>query len=278
MTYRCIAVHANNGARAVARITLASAIARTHDAHLIGVSATGLALSPVADGSEGGFMMTAVASRQRERCAESGRRFDTLVRGAGVDSYEHRVADDEDGYAMVLTARYADLVVIGQNDVDDATIGTAPNFAEQVLLYSGRPVLIVPHAGSHEGVGDVVLVAWDGSRESARALTDALPILERARRVHVVIVDAAPTLDGHGAEPGADVGLFLARHGVQVDVHREATNGTAVADVLLSRAADLDVDMIVLGGFGHSRFREMILGGVTRHVLEHMTVPVLMSH
>lgn len=278
MGYRSIVVHVNNSTRTEQRIRIAAGIAQSEEAHLIGVAPTGLAIfRPESQMSELGIYVEQTMGRLRQRCADATARFDAIVQRLDLHSFESRVADDEDGYAISLHARYADLVVIGQADSNDPTIGTSMNFPEHVLLNAGRPVLIVPFAGTFDTVGRDVLVAWSASRESARAVTDALPFLKRARNVRVLALNATQTLDGHGAEPGADIALYLARHGVKVEVNRER----AVVDIgnaLLSRAADYGSDLIVMGGYGHSKFRETLLGGVTRTMLEQMTVPVLMSH
>ncbi len=278
MSYGTILVHTNASARSDERVQLAAAIAREHGAHLVGVAPTGLAeIRPEWGGAEVGYYYAEIQRRQRERATEVAARFDAQVRALGVDAFEHRIAEDEDAYAIALQARYADLVVIGQADPSDPTIGTVPNFVEQVLVDSGRPVLIVPSAGHYGATGRNVLLAWSASRESARAVVDALPFLRKAKLVRVVIVDGTPTPEGHGAEPGADIAVYLARHGVTVEVSREPGTGD-VAGTLLSRACDYGSDLLVMGGYGHSRFREMLLGGVTRSILDSMTLPVLMSH
>ncbi len=278
MPYRSIAVHLNNSARSTERTELAASIARNFDAHLIGVAATGLAtVGSQYGGAELGFYYADLQRRQREHCVEATRKFDDLAARAGVASFEHRISEDDDAHAMTCAARYADLVVIGQNDATDPTIGTHPNFAEEVVINAGRPVVIVPYAGHFDALGSDVLLAWDASTEAARAATVALPFLTSAKIVRVMIVNGQTSLDGHGDEPGADIASFLARHGVRVEVvqmHSEMT----VANVLLSSAADFGTDLIVMGGYGHTRFREMLLGGVTRSILEQMTVPVLMNH
>ena len=136
---------------------------------------------------------------------------------------------------------------------------------------------MVPYAGSFSKVGEHVLVAWDASREATRALTDALPLLKRARRVTVMAVNPEKA-HRHGAEPGADIALFLARHGVKVEATAQSSGGLDVGNFLLSRIADLDVDLLVMGAYGHARLRELMLGGVTQTILSSMTVPVLFSH
>jgi nucleotide-binding universal stress UspA family protein len=137
-------------------------------------------------------------------------------------------------------------------------------------------VLIVPRYGVFGTVGERVLIAWNGSREATRAAHDALPLLKRATKVTVLSID--PDHDSQRRVPSADITLHLARHGVAAEADSTVALDIAVGDVLLSRAADLGADLIVMGGYGHSRVREMVLGGATRHLLQHMTVPVLMSH
>jgi nucleotide-binding universal stress UspA family protein len=122
------------------------------------------------------------------------------------------------------------------------------------------------------------MLCWNASRESARAASDALPLLRGADKVIVLSVDPKPSNNGHGAEPGADVATWLTRHGVKVTVQRDVAADSDVGSVILSRAADHDVDLIVMGLYGHSRLREVILGGASRTLLASMTVPVLMAH
>ncbi|MGZ5859093.1 MAG: universal stress protein, partial [Burkholderiaceae bacterium] len=126
-------------------------------------------------------------------------------------------------------------------------------------------------------VGQNVLVGWDGSMEATRAITNAIPLLKRAKNVTVVLFNPASQSDVHGEQPGADIGLFLARHHIKIDVLQKNTN-VDIGNAMLSIAADLQSDLVVMGGYGHTRFREVILGGVTMTILNSMTVPVLMSH
>jgi nucleotide-binding universal stress UspA family protein len=174
-----------------------------------------------------------------------------------------------------LHARYADLVVVGQPDEKDAS-GVEPDFVGRLLLAAGRPVLVVPYAGSFADTGKRVLVAWNASREATRALTDSIPLLREAEAVHVIAFD--PAAAAHGEVPGADIGLYLARHGIKVTVSQQSAPDVDVGNQLLSRAADLNADLIVMGAWGHSRLQELVMGGVTQTILQSMTVPVLLSH
>ena len=146
------------------------------------------------------------------------------------------------------------------------------------MLSAGRPALVVPDIGAGKTLGRRVMIAWDTGREAARAVNDALPILQQAEAVTVLSVNPRPGIDLHGEEPGADIALHLTRHGVKVEVQRTQVEEINIGDTILSRLADLGSDLLVMGAYGHSRLREVVLGGVTRTLLESMTVPVLMSH
>ena len=176
----------------------------------------------------------------------------------------------------------ADLLVLGQRDADsralerDTLAGVAPDFAESVMLGSGKPALLLPSIFKAATIGSVVLVAWKPTRESARALSAALPFLRTAEQVHLVSWSAAG--DQGTATAGPDIELSLRRHGVQARVHREVAAAREVGELLLSKAADLGADLLVMGCYGHGRAHEWALGGASRTVLRSMTLPVLMSH
>jgi nucleotide-binding universal stress UspA family protein len=180
---------------------------------------------------------------------------------------------------VALHARYADLTLLGQPNSDEAFKGaSADAVLVNVMLSSGRPVLAVPYAGKFEQVGERVLVAWNASRESTRAVNDALPLLRDAKSVTVLAVNPKRGIEGHGEVPAADICLHLARHGVKAEAAHTIAKDISEGDALLSYAADLGTDLIVCGGYGHSRAREMVFGGVTRTLLQEMTVPMLLSH
>jgi nucleotide-binding universal stress UspA family protein len=276
VTYKTILVHVDSGPRAALRVNIASQLARKFEAHLIGLHAlTVVALPPYAR-VEGG---NAIAEYQERANAELARRgeqtFKRGVEAAGLASSEWRATRDNAGSAVPLHARYADLVVVGQPNESDAS-GVEYDFVERLLLSAGRPLLAIPYAGDFPMIGKRALIAWNTSREATRAVTDAIPLLREAQQVHVVAFN--PRGAAHGDVPGADIGLFLARHGIKVSVSQQTAEDVDVGNQLLSRAADLGIDLIVMGGYGHSRTRELILGGVTRTIIQSMTVPVLMSH
>ena len=171
-------------------------------------------------------------------------------------------------------ARYFDLSVVEQAEPEMSAI--EEKIIEAALFNSGRPVIVVPYIQKAPLKLDNVMVCWDGSRAATRAIADAMPFLERAGRVEVVIV--ANERGKQDEIEGADMGQHLARHGLTVEVKRIVAGDVGVADMLLSHAADAEADFIVMGGYGHSRLREFVLGGVTRSILRTMTAPVLMSH
>ncbi len=181
-------------------------------------------------------------------------------------------ADAGDQFGRI--ARYFDLAVVGQTEPEPRAIEV--KIAESALFDSGRPVIFVPYIHKAPLKLDHVMVCWDASRPAARAVADAMPLLDRSGRVEVVTVANEP--GKQKGIKGVDMGRHLARHGLNVEVKRITRDGISVADVLLSHVNDADVDFIVMGGYGHSRLREFVLGGVTHSILRTMTVPVLMSH
>lgn len=178
---------------------------------------------------------------------------------------------------IAVHARHADLVVIGQSEPDKER-PAGNELPEEVIFQCGRPVLVVPYVGIQKPFGRRVMIGWDGSREAARALNDAMPILEKAEKVVVIVVNPKPGSSRHGQVPGADIALHLARHGVDVEVDEEDAKGVSPDQVILSRVSDMDIDLLVLGAYGTPRIQERVFGGVTRTIMQSMTVPVLFSH
>lgn len=276
MSFKTILVHIDSGKRCSVRLDVAIRLAIQHDAHLVGLQA----LAPF---EPPGYVMAemgpAIIEAQKQVAANEIARaeaeFTRQTSDAGLRNVEWRNAIDDPVEAMTLHARYADLIVIGQADPADH-LHTPVDFPERLVLAAGRPVLILPAIGRFPTIGKRILVAWNPSREATRAVTDAIPLLRLADKVHVMAVN--PKAGEHGAVAGADIGLYLARHGVRVEVKTDHGAEIDVGNELLSRAADLDADLIVMGGYGHSRLKEWVLGGATRTILESMTVPALMSH
>lgn len=276
-TYKSILVHYDASKSAPQRLETAIAVANTFGSHIACLYALSSELEP-SYAYEATQIMRETQQRVRaEMRAAAKAGYDDCLRRTGFERAEWRESALDALESVPLHARYADLVVIGQQD-PDAPGGVNKTFERNLPLAAGRPVLVVPYAYEKRPVGKRVMVAWNASREAARAVADALPILEKASHVQVVAFRPEQTRDGHGEEPGADIALYLARHGVKVSVSRYDAPDVDVGNQLLSRAFDLQVDLIVMGAWGHSRLRELVLGGVTRTLLESMTVPVLMAH
>jgi nucleotide-binding universal stress UspA family protein len=280
MDYKTILLHLDQGLRTAERLELGFRLAGAFDAHLVGLFALSAARIPSFALAEAGAPLIEAHNRHR---AESGRRAEAIFRAAiarntGTQA-EWRTSELDAIDIMRTSARYADLAIVGQRERDaEYDTGLAPDFVEELVLSAGRPVLIVPYAGRFAQVGRRVLVAWNAGQEAARAVVDALPLLARAETVKVMVFDPDKGGADHGDIPGADVALYLARHGVKVSVSQQQCGRERVGEQILSRTADEGADLIVMGAYGHSRLRELVLGGVTRTVLESMTVPVLMSH
>jgi nucleotide-binding universal stress UspA family protein len=279
MSYKTILVHVDQSRHAAARIKIAAEIAIAENAHLIGTAMIGISRIMYQGGAADltGTIVAAEIDALKERATKALAEFDAIARHMGVLSYEKRLVNDEPEGGLSLQARYSDLVVIGQTDVDETCSRVISGLPEYVMLNCARPVLLVPYAGRFDRVGSNVLVAWDGSMEATRAVTNAIPLLKRAKNVSVALFNPSVQSDVHGEQPGADVALYLTRHNIKVEVLQQHTE-LDVGNTLLSLAADLRSDLIVMGGYGHTRFREVLLGGVTKTVLKTMTVPVLMSH
>jgi nucleotide-binding universal stress UspA family protein len=278
MPYKTILVHLDESTRVQERIRIAANIAIADNAHLVGASMIGIStISYQSNVAERDANLGKHIEFLRERAAQAVLEFEPVVKKMGVVSFEGRVVDGEVAEGISLQARYCDLVVVGQADPDEPAPSVPPDFAQHVLMHAGRPVLIVPSKGEFTSVGKKVLVSWDGSRGAIRAVTDAIPLLQHADEVQVAVFNAEARTGTHGEEPGADLALYLARHNVKVEVLQQKT-ARDVGSALLSLATGIASDLIVMGGYGHSRFRQMLLGGVTRSVMASMTIPVMMSH
>ena len=275
MGYKTILVQVDNEARSAARVQMAAELAVRYGAHLVGLHAVGPTTGAYRMVNPGPAVIDQQIERAQAQGAAARERFDALADKAGAGSIEWRISTEDAVAAVVLHARYSDLVLLGQPG-PAAEGGADAGFVRGAVLAAGRPVLLVPYAGTYPPPGRKVMVAWNAGREATRAVTDSLPILKAADEVTVVVV--RPEGSAHGDVPGAEIGKYLTRHGVKVRVDLVHAREVDVGNLLLSRASDLSSDLVVLGAYGHSRFSELVLGGVTRTMLESMTVPVLMSH
>jgi nucleotide-binding universal stress UspA family protein len=280
MAYKTILVHLNNEERVARLIGAAMQLALPANSHLTGlfVVPAAPAKSPLLPMISGGAIQSALDA-YRKAGAGIRKALDDATAGQPVVA-EWRLYDARrPGYieAVLTHARSADLVVAAQkeSDWDYADMFDIPDW---LAMESGRPVLVVPKVGDMNSIGERVLVAWNSSRESARAVFDALPVLTRAKDVNVLVVEESDKPETKGDLAGAEICATLARHGVKVTAQQvKPGRGDAGAE-LLAQVAAHNSDLLVMGCYGRSRFREFVLGGATRHVLQHATVPVLMGH
>jgi nucleotide-binding universal stress UspA family protein len=281
MSYKTILVHVDGSMHVNRRVEIAARIAALYDAHLVGVALTDfppsfyepLMFNPFDPAIE------PLLQVPRQRAADALANFEDIARQFHVGSIEARLEENETALGLSLQARYCDLVVLGQYDPDDTESSTKADFAETVILECGVPVLMVPFASAVAGTGRRALVAWNASREAVRAVHYALPMLQRAAQVDVAVFDPDTLPAGYRAVPDKDIVTSLARHGIKAKVTRQVTTSDIdIGSALLSLATDLVSDLLVMGCYGHTRLREVLLGGVSREILRSMTLPVLMAH
>jgi len=278
MAYRTILVHCDDTAQGERRLRYAERLAEAEQARIVGLWVS--EPPPRAPYIETPFITDLARlhdDQQATRAATAREVFERVVGAPGV-SGEWRMAVGDPRDALIAQLRYADLGIVGQFDREAPFPDHWRTVPQDVAMACGRPLIVVPFIGAPDTVAEHVLVAWNEGREATRAVSDALPLLSRAKRVTVLVVDPRPGRDGHGEEPGADVAAWLTRHGVSVTVQRDRASDTDIGELMLSRVSDLGIDLVVMGIFGHSRLREMVLGGVSRTMLASMAVPLLIAH
>jgi nucleotide-binding universal stress UspA family protein len=280
MDWKTILVQLSNPRRTDVLASVAGRLAERSNAHLIGFNvANALAHMPAMPALVGPEDFAAFEAIDDETAARLKAAFDEVTHNrAFVAEWRNvKIVGMEPVTAVIEHGRAADLIVASQSDPDWEMSGLfdAP---ERLALESGRPVLVVPYAGRFGEIGKRIMVAWSGKREGARAVFDALPLLKSADKVTLLCVVGRDADGESGQLPGVEIAASLARHGVKVTVRKTLADEVGVADEILARLADEGSDLLVMGAYGHSRLREMVFGGVTRHILRHMTVPTLMSH
>jgi nucleotide-binding universal stress UspA family protein len=282
MALKDLLVHVDTTPRSAARMELAARLAIQHTAHLTGLHVIDVPSASYFYGAAMPFVPTnpeEIVDRIRADAIEAAKpieaSFRECLRRNGIEG-EWRQVEGAPPSTVALHARYADLSIVGQpdrnypRDSDPVTV--------TAIMTSGRPVLAVPFAGEFPTVGERVLVAWNASREAARALNDALPLLMNAKQVTVLAIYPQHGMGVSGDAEAADIALHLARHGVKTEAAHTVAKDIADGEALLSYAADIGADLIVAGAYGHSRARELVFGGVTRTLIAEMTAPVLFSH
>lgn len=279
MAYRTLLVSLNDAERLEAALGLAARLQGTHEAHVVGLYAIpavqvyptiGMEITPdVFEGHRAWF---------RERAAKVKTRFDALIAREGL-SAEFRLVESQSPLVadtVIDHGHYADLIIVPQVD-RQADEGVEMDFDERVVMEAGRPVLVLPRQGEPKSF-EKIIAGWNGSREAARAMFDALPLFKRAREVEIVWVNPQREREQSGSLPGAELASVLSRHGVKVTASPLPSAGMNAGEALLQRAGDTGADLLVMGAYAHSRMREFVFGGATRHVLRHARIPVLMSH
>lgn len=272
-----ILVHVDAGPHCVPRLQLARALAAQHGSSVTALYAVRPIYVPLAfEVASAGVASDALLALDEARLAAAHKMVAEVNAQPGVE-VQWQAAPEGPEYEFIHRAFFSDLLVLGQRDPALRDTGVSNDFVQSVVIATGKPALIVPHIQSGAAPFDTVLVAWKESREAARAVSGALPVLRAARAVHVVMEDVAQDVAQEG--PMSSLRAFFEGHGVRAIRYESLDCEPANAgDALLSRAADLGVDLMVMGCYGHSRAREVVLGGATRTVLQTMTVPVWMAH
>ena len=270
MGMKNILVHLDNSSATVDRLDLAVRLARKHNAHLCGLYVISHQYYQPRHISEQNSLES-MESLFTRKCAEAG----ISSQWSAIDWTVIGVSLTE---IVNMRAYYSDLVIVGQTDFNGPNRSLAPEMPERLVLASGRPVLIVPYAGTFEHIGDRIMIAWKAGREATRAVNDAMPCLKLANHVSVVGVSSGSTELVDTDAVFAEVRNHLGRHGVTAETELISAGNFPIGDMLLNRASDNTIDMLVMGAYAHTRRGTLDLSPVARHVLKHMTVPVLMSH
>lgn len=276
MAWKTITTQLSNPHRAEVLLSVAGRLAERFEGHLIGIDATPAFAfaSPVVTPAD----VDAIIAADETRTAEARAIFEKAAtnRAFVAEWRELKLTNVDLPGAVLEHARASDLVVASQADPGWELSGMF-DFPERLVMESGRPVLVVPYAGAYGEIGKRITIAWSGKRESTRAVFDALPLLKIAEAVTLLCVVGKGEADP-GELLGTEIAASLARHGVKLTVQKSVVEDIGVADDILSRLSDSGADVLVMGAYGYSRLREMVFGGVTHHILKHMTVPTLMSH
>lgn len=276
MDYRTILVHADLSVHARARVTLAARLAHAHRAHLVGAAMTGISRFTYPGAADlGRTIIGSYVDTLYEQATQALAQFEQVAAAAGAGSIETRlVADDHQG-GLVQLARFCDLLVLGQIDPQSSAPDPLGDLPERVMLNAARPVLLAPYADVATDIVGTAVIGWDGSRESAHAVAAALPLLHQASRVVIVHFQEEEAVERD--VQAAELVPWLARHGLHADLV-ERPGGRDIGARMLSLATELQATLIVIGGFGHPRFRELLLGGVTKSLFRNTTVPLLVAH
>jgi nucleotide-binding universal stress UspA family protein len=277
MAIKEIIVHVDNTVACENRINTAIELATQHDAELTSIYVIPSYPMPTYYEAQISLEILAEVDKSAKKSArQAQRRYEKMAADAGLAA---KTIIEEDNLISVLSkhARYADLIVLGQDDeVDPLSLGEA--LADNIVLEGGTPCLVIPCKSTNKQMGKRVLVAWNASREAARAIKDALPVLKRSESIELLSIDSDALEVEENCDQGKDILAYLTRHGIVAEHYIERNKDLSPGDAILARVSETDADLIVMGAYGHSRLRETILGGATRKILKQMTVPVFISH
>ena len=261
-------------------VALAAAVATKFDAQLTATFLTPLPDEPLA------YEPTVVAGvwaellgRARMQAEAERKKFEARLQKLGRDC-DLRTAEAlsrDLGRVAAVHARYADISVLTRS-MEGAVGDVREELIEGILFHAGRAILVAPPGWNGTEIGKKIVVAWDASREATRALSEAQPLLDVAKQVTVVTVDAKPKAFGHGDIPGANIAAHLGRRGLPVEVRNADSGGRSAADTIMAEADATGADLVVMGGYAHSRLRELVFGGATRDLLRASQIPLLMAH
>lgn len=283
MTYKVILVHVDDSPHLDERVRAAAEIAGTDAGiYVLGMALTGISRFIAGVEESQSAAQECTTDPLTENDVHRGpalaiAKFEQTAHEAGLPGFEGRVIDNESLDGLSEQARYSDLVILTQPVPTESVVPMYDDLPEYVALASGRPVLVLPPANQHPVVGGDLLVAWDGSLEATRAVHHALPLLARAKSVRVLVIDTGRKQQSLHSGMTADIAWYLARHGIQAEVLRGRTR-SEVGAALLAHCADLHIGLLVMGCYGHSHFREILLGGATLTVLQSMSCAVFMVH
>ena len=277
MALKDLLLHVDNSRAMAGRLAAAGELARVHGAHLSGVYVIRVPVLPsYAEAQIPSRIIEAQRAAFARAASAAHSEFETATTRLGI-SAEWRCVEGGLTDVLALHAHYADLLVVGQADGSDPEC-ISQGLADRLALECGRPVMMIPASGAQASIGRNVMVAWNAKREAVRAVGDAMPLLENAERVTVVAINASDCDPENAGIPAADIGLHLARHGIEIQTKNLFGAPASIGEQLLDAARDEAADLLVMGAFGHSRFRELVLGGVTAHVVAKSTIPVLLAH
>lgn len=277
MSYKTILAYLSDKRRAEAVLEPAVQLAARNNAHLIGMHVYAGVPAPPVPLPFGSDVVKAVAAAQQKETEEIADIFSRMTAGRPfVAEWRAEKGPRVDPTDVVIGhGCSADLIIAGQTDPDwDSS--PLQDIAEHIAMGSGRPVLVVPYVGRYPEIGRNVVIAWKAGRESARAVFDALPLLKQAEQVQILEIDEGGSRNSAATDNA--IAVALARHGIKPTVRTSIAGDISVGDEILSRLTDMGADLLVMGAYGHSRMRELVFGGVTRHIARHMTVPTLFSH